>query len=86
MGSGNGVSDFWVSVEIALDDWTLLDPSGVPLAREVTGGPQGTADGTGQFSSGQMAARTTAAAALWRQAARRGEACEGRLRLALTWR
>jgi hypothetical protein len=29
-------------VEIALDDWTLLDPSGEPLARlyKVMGGPQ----------------------------------------------
>jgi hypothetical protein len=30
------------SVEVALDDWTLLDPSGEPLARlyKVFGGPQ----------------------------------------------
>ena len=62
------------SFEVAPDDWTLLDPSGKPLARiyKVAGGPQ---DGrcTGPFYSGRMAAWDPVELDLWRLGARRGK-------------
>ncbi len=63
------------NVEIAPDDWTLLDPSGKPLARLYNNVPAArrTADGIGAFYSCETAAWETAGTDLQRRAVRRGK-------------